>query len=40
VLEAAIPDAMSAHEAAIPNWLGKEWSIAMHIEGSGSGNDG
>ena len=39
VLEAALPDAISTHEAAILNWLGKEWSVAVHIEESGSGND-
>lgn len=39
VLETALPDAMSAHESAILNWLGKEWGIAVRIEESGSGND-
>ena len=39
VLETALPDAMSMHESAILNWLGKEWGIAMRIEGPGSGDD-
>ena len=39
VLEAALPDAMGAHESAILNWLGKAWGIAVHVEGSRSGDD-
>jgi len=39
VLEAALPDAMGAHESAILNWLGKEWGIAMRVDDSGSRED-
>jgi hypothetical protein len=39
VLEAALPDAMGAHESAILNWLGKEWGIAVRIDESGSDDD-
>jgi hypothetical protein len=39
VLEAALPDAMGAHESAMLNWLGKEWSITVRIDESGSGDD-
>ena len=34
LLQAALPDAMGAHESAILNWLGKAWGVALHIEGS------
>lgn len=40
VLEAALPDAMGAHESAMLNWLGKAWGVAVRIEDSGSGDDG
>jgi uncharacterized tellurite resistance protein B-like protein len=36
LLQAALPDAMGAHESAILNWLGKAWGVAVHIEGSDS----
>jgi len=39
VLEAALPDAMSAHESAILNWLGKAWGIVVRIEEPGSVDD-
>ena len=39
VLEAALPDAMGAHESAMLNWLGKEWGIAVRIVESGSDDD-
>ena len=39
VLEAALPDAMGAHESAILNWLGKEWGIAMRVDDAGSRED-
>ena len=32
VLEAALPDAMGAHESAMLNWLGKAWGIVVRIE--------
>ena len=34
VLQAALPDAMGAHESAILNWLGTAWGVAVQIEGS------
>ncbi|MEO8603926.1 MAG: hypothetical protein ABI629_15230 [bacterium] len=39
VLAAALPDAMSAHESAMLNWLGQAWNIVVRIEGSASGDD-
>ena len=36
VLEAALPDAMGAHESAMLNWLGKAWGIVVRIEECGS----
>jgi hypothetical protein len=35
VLEAALPDAMGAHESAMLNWLGKAWGIEVRIDDSG-----
>ena len=34
VLQAALPDAMGAHESAILNWLGTAWGVAVQIEPS------
>ena len=34
VLQAALPDAVGAHESAVLDWLGKAWGIAVRIEGS------
>ena len=39
LLQAALPDAMGAHESAILNWLGKAWGIAVRVEESRSGDD-
>ncbi len=35
VLEAALPDAMGAHESAILNWLAKAWGVTVRIEERG-----
>lgn len=32
VLEAAIPDAIGAHESAVLDWLGKEWRIGVRVD--------
>ena len=37
VLEAALPDAMSAHESAMLDWLRTEWSITVRFDEPGSG---
>lgn len=34
VLEAALPDAMGAHESTMLDWLAREWGITVQIAGS------
>ena len=37
VLEAALPDAMSAHESAMLDWLRTEWNITVRFDEPASG---